>query len=157
MIQFFYAYSAESNPWTSSAFTNPKHLFRDEDAPGSPSSRRQLGGSSGLNNWSNDLFARKIRHYANYKGLSYGSGNSCSIIAHSQGGLAAVRTMNNRTTRIIVAKVRGHIISILIQSCHSSFQTAPLVLVLLLVLGQWPESPFDSISWISLSGHGSGG
>lgn len=62
--------SAASNPFPISQFpTNAVAFFE----PGGP------------HNWSNDLFARKIRDFANNNGIT-----SCGIIAHSQGGLASL-------------------------------------------------------------------
>lgn len=46
---------------------------------------RRLGSTSGKNNWSHDEFARKIRDFANSNGIV-----GCGIIAHSQGGAAAL-------------------------------------------------------------------
>lgn len=54
-------------------------LFSDPDV------RRELGGTNGGNNWSNDLFAQKIDRFADNNNV-----HGCSIIAHSQGGLAAL-------------------------------------------------------------------
>ena len=48
-------------------------------------SSRRLGGTSGTNNWSNDQFARYIRDFADSQSIE-----GCGIIAHSQGGLAAL-------------------------------------------------------------------
>ena len=70
--------SSTGNPFTNSHFTNYA-VFSD------PAVRRRLGGTSGTNNWSNDLFARKIDQFADDLGL-----HGCGIIAHSQGGLAAL-------------------------------------------------------------------
>ena len=55
------------------------------DASGSPNSRRRLEGSIGLNNWSHDLFARKIAYFASVNNIG-----GCGNIAHSQGGLASL-------------------------------------------------------------------
>lgn len=71
-------FSASGNPWPQNQFSNFE-VFSDPDA------RRQLGGGGGANNWSNDLFAQKILLFAQNKNL-----HGCGIIAHSQGGLAAL-------------------------------------------------------------------
>lgn len=99
-----HGYCAEGNPFPTSQFSND---IAFQDAPGSPTSgytdpRRKeqghkhgkhslMGGSSGLNNWSNDLFARKIDHFAETYNNNNNNGiTGCGIIAHSQGGLASL-------------------------------------------------------------------
>eukprot|EP00977_Amphora_coffeiformis_P006697 scaffold1465_cov179-Amphora_coffeaeformis.AAC.9 len=73
-----HGYCSSGNPWAGRGFTDSL-LFSDPDV------RRDLGGTNGGNNWSNDLFAQKIDRFADDNNL-----HGCSIIAHSQGGLAAL-------------------------------------------------------------------
>lgn len=63
-----HGYCAGRNPFPTSQFSYDLEFRHSDD-----------------NNWSNDLFARRIRDFANGRGLT-----GCGIVAHSQGGLASL-------------------------------------------------------------------
>ncbi|KAL7560358.1 hypothetical protein ACA910_002770 [Epithemia clementina (nom. ined.)] len=111
-----HGYCTSSNPFPDSHFTN-EVSFAD---PGYPTSRRErrLGGLSGGNNWSNDLFARKIIQYAVNNGIT-----SCGIVAHSQGGLAALHLYTYYWSCLDYSSVSG---CRMIQSVGSPYQGTAL-------------------------------
>ena len=102
--------SATASPW-------PSSHFDDDVAFVDPDRRRNLGGTAGVNNWSNDEFAVKIKNFADNNGI-YG----CGIIAHSQGGLAALHLRARYHSCLDNASSGTR----LIQSVGSPYQGTPL-------------------------------
>lgn len=69
-----HGYCAGGSPWPAGDFTDAVTFVDPE-----------TNDPNLLNNWSHDLFARKIRDFANDNNI-----DSCGIIAHSQGGAASL-------------------------------------------------------------------
>lgn len=106
-----HGYCANTPPFPQTQFSNDV-AFSDPDA------RRRLGGNDGGNNWTNNQFAVKIAVFAAEQGIT-----GCGIIAHSQGGLAALHLYTYYWSCLDYANQGG---SRLIQSVGSPYQGTPL-------------------------------
>lgn len=103
-----HGYCASGNPFPISHFANAL-AFSD---PG-----RRLGGGSGANNWSHDVFARKIDTFADNNGLT-----GCGCIAHSQGGAACLHLYTYYWSCLDYPSVPGR----MIQSVGTPYQGTSL-------------------------------
>ena len=129
---FFCFCSAEENPFPLDSFSDAIPFSDPGDVLlsgnggdarhgrrlGAPPQRRRrmrlLGSTDGLNNWSNEEFALKIGIFAMQHDII-----SCGIVAHSQGGLAALHLYSYYWSCLDVASFGGNN---LIQSVGSPYQ-----------------------------------